>query len=185
MTFVAEPLAELPDVWLITPRVFPDERGEFLETWQAGGFQEIGIDADFAQDNESLSQSGVLRGLHYQLPPDAQAKLVRVAVGEVFDVAVDLRQSSPTFGKWAGHKLSAAGHQMLWIPVGFAHGFLALTDPALVLYKASGPYAAASERTIRWDDPTLGIEWPEVGGDPILSPKDADAPTLADVELFS
>ena len=184
MTFVAEPLAGLPDVWLIAPKVLPDERGQFLETWHSGKFREIGIDVEFAQDNQSLSRRGVLRGLHYQVAPDDQAKLVRAAVGEVFDVAVDLRRSSPTFGRWSGHKLSAADHRMLWIPAGFAHGFLALTDHALVLYKASAPYVAASERTIRWDDPTVGIEWPEVDGGPILSSKDGDASAFVDADLF-
>ena len=185
MTFVVEPLVELPDVWLITPKVLPDERGQFLETWHSDKFRKIGIDVAFAQDNQSMSRRGVLRGLHYQLAPDDQAKLVRVAVGEVFDVAVDLRQSSPTFGKWSGHRLSATEHQMLWIPAGFAHGFLALTDPALVLYKASASYVAASERTIRWDDPTVGIEWPEIEGGPILSSKDAAALAFAEADLFS
>jgi dTDP-4-dehydrorhamnose 3,5-epimerase len=184
VTFAAEPLLEMPDVWLITPKVFPDDRGQFLETWQADKFGAIGIDIDFAQDNHSQSRRGVLRGLHYQVAPDAQAKLVRAAEGEVFDVVVDLRQSSPTFGKWAGRKLSSTDHQMLWIPEGFAHGFLALTDSALVLYKASAPYAAASERTIQWNDPTVGIEWPEVDGGPILSPKDADASAFAEADLF-
>ena len=175
----------MPDVWLITPQVFPDDRGEFLETWRADQFRDLGIDVDFAQDNQSLSRRGVLRGLHYQIAPDAQAKLVGAAVGEVIDVVVDLRQSSPTFGEWAGRTLSASDHQMLWIPMGFAHGFLALTESALVLYKTSAPYSAASERTIRWDDPTLGIEWPEVEGGPLLSAKDAAAEAFTDADLFS
>ncbi len=184
MSFNVEPLLDLSDVWVVTPQVFPDERGEFFETWQADKFSVLGIDVEFAQDNQSSSRRGVLRGLHYQVAPDAQAKLVRAVEGEVFDVVVDLRQSSPTFGKWAGRKLSAADHQMLWIPAGFAHGFLSLTDRAVVLYKASAPYAAASERTIRWDDPAVGIEWPEIGGGPILSTKDADASAFADADLF-
>lgn len=184
MSFVAEPLPEMPDIWLITPEMFPDERGRFLETWQADKFGDIGIDVEFAQDNQSVSHRGVLRGLHYQLPPDAQAKLVRVASGEVFDVVLDLRRSSPTFGKWAGHTLAGATQLMLWIPEGFAHGFISLTDHTLVLYKASAPYSASSERTIRWNDPTVGVEWPDVEGGPVLSAKDADAPAFADADMF-
>ena len=184
MTFSVEPLPELPDVLLITPRLFPDERGVFLETWRADEFGDIGIDVEFVQDNHSLSHRGVLRGLHYQLPPCAQAKLVRAAAGEVFDVAVDVRRSSPTFGKWAGRMMSDATHQMLLIPEGFAHGFLALSDHAIVVYKTSAVYAADAERTLRWDDPEVGIDWPELEGGPILSPKDADGTPLADADLF-
>ncbi len=184
MTFSVEPLPELPDVLLIAPRVFPDERGIFLETWRADEFGDIGIDAEFVQDNHSLSHRGVLRGLHYQLPPHAQAKLVRAVAGEVFDVAVDLRRSSATFGRWAGRILSDTTHQILLIPEGFAHGFLALTAHAIVVYKTSAVYAADSERTLRWDDPEVGIEWPELEGGPILSPKDADGTLLTDADLF-
>lgn len=184
MTFTAEPLTELPDVWLVTPRVFPDERGQFLETWQADEFRNIDIDVAFVQDNQSSSRRGVLRGLHYQLPPHAQAKLVRVVSGEVFDVAVDIRRSSPTFGKWVGQILSDATHQMLWIPQGFAHGYMALSDQAIVVYKASAVYAADAERSLRWDDAEIGIEWPEVAGGPILSPKDIEAPVMSDADVF-
>ena len=184
MTFTAEPLSELPDVWLIKPTVFPDERGQFLETWQAHKFSDIGVEAAFVQDNQSSSHRGVLRGLHYQLPPHAQGKLVRVVSGEVFDVAVDIRRSSPTFGKWAGQILSDATQQMLWIPAGFAHGYLALSDHAIVVYKASAVYAADAERSLRWDDAEIGIEWPEVDGGPILSSKDIEAPVMADADMF-
>ncbi len=184
MTFVAEPLSELPDVWLITPTAFPDERGEFLETWQADKFRNIGIDVAFVQDNQSSSHRGVLRGLHFQLPPHAQAKLVRVVSGEVFDVAVDIRRSSPTFGRWAGQILSDATHQMLWVPAGFAHGYIVLSDDAIVAYKASAAYAADAERSLRWNDAEIGIEWPEVDGGPILSPKDLGAPVMADADIF-
>ena len=138
----------------------------------------------FVQDNQSSSRRGVLRGLHYQLPPHAQAKLVRVVSGEVFDVAVDIRRSSPTFGKWAGQILSDATHQMLWIPEGFAHGYIALSDHAIVAYKASAVYAADAERSLRWDDVEIGIQWPEVDGGPILSSKDIKAPVLADADIF-
>ena len=184
MTFTAEPLPELPDVWLITPRVFSDERGDFLETWQVENFRDIGIDVAFVQDNQSSSRRGVLRGLHYQLPPHAQAKLVRAAAGEMFDVAVDVRRSSPTFGRWAGRILSDTTHQMVWIPEGFAHGYVSLTDHTIVAYKASTLYAAEAERTIRWDDPEIGIEWPDLGAGPILSLKDANASALADADIF-
>ena len=184
MTFTAEPLAELPEVWLITPTVFPDERGEFLETWQAEKFHDIGIDTEFVQDNQSSSSRGVLRGLHYQLPPHGQAKLVRAAAGRMFDVVVDVRRSSPTFGRWAGRILSDATHQMVWIPEGFAHGYVSLTDPTIVAYKASAAYAAEAERSLRWDDAAIGIEWPDVGVGPILSPKDVGAPVLADADVF-
>ena len=185
MTFSVEPLADLPDVLLITPQVFSDTRGEFLETWQADKFRDIGIDVAFAQDNQSSSQRGVLRGLHYQLPPHAQAKLVRAVSGEVFDVAVDLRRSSPTLGKWAGRTLSADTHQMLWIPEGFAHGYVALSSRAIVFYKTSALYSVDAERCLRWDDPGVGIEWPGLDGDPILSPKDVSAVGFDDAELFS
>jgi dTDP-4-dehydrorhamnose 3,5-epimerase len=184
MSFIAEPLPELPDIWLITPTVYPDERGEFLETFQAERFRRLGIGVEFVQDNHSVSRRGVVRGLHYQLPPHAQAKLVSVAAGEIFDVVVDVRRSSPGFGKWAGRTLSSETHQMLWIPEGFAHGFLALSDAAAVVYKAAATYDAASERSLSWDDPAVGIEWPEIAGGPTLSPKDLAASALADADTF-
>jgi dTDP-4-dehydrorhamnose 3,5-epimerase len=135
------------------------------------------------QDNHSISAKGVLRGLHYQLPPHAQGKLVRVVVGAAFDVAVDIRRSSPTFGKWAGATLSAANRHQLWVPEGFAHGFLALEDGTEFLYKTSNYYASVSERSIRWDDPQIGIEWP-VEVTPLLSPKDSAAPSFEAAEVF-
>ena len=185
MTFSVEPLADLSEVLLVTPRVFPDERGQFVETWQADKFRDIGIDVAFVQDNQSSSRRGVLRGLHYQLPPHAQAKLVRAVSGEVFDVAVDLRRSSPTFGRWVGRILSDATQQMMWIPEGFAHGYVALSDHAIVAYKASAVYAVDAERSLRWDDPEIGIEWPDLDGGPTLSSKDASAFGLGDADLFS
>ncbi len=184
MTFTVEPFSDLPDVWLITPAVHPDERGEFLESWRADEFRDIGIDVAFVQDNQSSSRRGVLRGLHYQLPPYAQAKLVRAVSGEVFDVAVDLRESSPTFGQWAGGILSDVTNQMIWIPEGFAHGYLALSDHVIVTYKVSAVYEAEAERSLRWDDSEIGVDWPEMVGGPILSPKDAKATSLVEADLF-
>ena len=185
MTFTADPLPVLGDVWVITPRVFPDERGDFFESWQAGKFRNIGIDVIFVQDNQSSSRRGVVRGLHYQIPPHAQAKLLRASSGRVFDVAVDLRESSPTFGQWDGLILSDATKQMMWIPRGFAHGYIALTDDAVVAYKTTAVYSAEAERSIRWNDPAIGIDWPEVADGPILSLRDADAPLLADADTFA
>jgi dTDP-4-dehydrorhamnose 3,5-epimerase len=138
----------------------------------------------FVQDNHSTSAQGVLRGLHYQLPPMAQAKLVRVIRGTVFDVAVDIRRSSPTFGQWRGYELSAENHLQLWIPEGFAHGFLSLGDGAEVLYKTSAPYSPGLDRTIHWNDASIGINWPLAGTNPVLSEKDAVAPSLADALAF-
>lgn len=184
MTFTAEPLPELSDVVVITPRVHADDRGLFLETWHADKFRELGLDLHFAQDNHSASNRGVLRGLHYQLPPFAQGKLVRVAHGEVFDAVVDLRRSSPNFGKWAGWVLSDVTHQMLWIPEGFAHGFLVLSKTAIVGYKATARYSAEHERAIRWDDERIGIDWPDVGTVPVLSAKDASATGFDDADVF-
>jgi dTDP-4-dehydrorhamnose 3,5-epimerase len=178
------PLA-IPDVKLIAPRLFPDERGVFLESWNSAAFNTaIGRDVVFFQDNESISARGVVRGLHYQLPPYVQGKLVRCVRGEVFDVAVDLRHSSPSFGKWVGTRLSAANHLQLWIPEGFAHGFLALEDDTTLLYKASAPYHREAERGLLWNDPALAIDWPQPVP-PILSGKDAAAPRLADADTFA
>ena len=169
----------------ITPRVFGDDRGYFLETWNQRRFAEAlqlpEEDAPiFAQDNQSRSSRLVLRGLHYQLPPHAQGKLVRCVHGEIFDVAVDIRRSSPTFGQWVGALLSATNHSQLWVPAGFAHGFLVLSESAEVLYKASDFWDKESERSIRWDDPELAIDWPFPPGDatPSVSGKDGEAPTL-------
>lgn len=179
----AIPLA-IPDVFLFSPKVFGDERGFFYESFNANIFKEVaGMLPDFVQDNHSRSVKGVLRGLHYQLPPHAQGKLVRVVQGEVFDVAVDIRRSSPTFGKWVGAVLSAENKNQLWVPPGFAHGFVTLSETAEFLYKTTDFYSPASERCIAWDDPQIGIEWP-LGFTPSLSGKDQIGRPLADAELF-
>ena len=174
----------LPEVILIKPRVFGDERGFFLETWQEKRFAAAGIDAHFVQDNHSHSVRRTLRGLHFQIQ-QPQGKLVRVAQGAVFDVAVDMRCSSPRFGQWVGEELSSENHHMLWVPPGFAHGYLALSDRADFLYKCTDYYAPQHERAVRWDDPRIGVEWPlGEGVAPLLSPKDVVAPMLADAESF-
>lgn len=174
----------LDGVLLVEPRVFGDDRGFFFESWNHADFAEVvGLDVTFVQDNHSRSARDVVRGLHYQLPPHPQGKLVRCVVGAVWDVAVDVRRGSPTLGEWFGVELTAEGKEQLWIPPGFAHGFLALTEGAELLYKASGRYAAACERAIAWDDPHIGIEWP-LDGTPVLSPKDRRAPAFADAEVF-
>jgi dTDP-4-dehydrorhamnose 3,5-epimerase len=179
----------LPGVVIVEPAVFADERGWFMESWQQPKFdaalRELGLPAPrpFVQDNHSCSARGVLRGLHYQLPPHPQGKLVRVTQGAAFDVAVDIRRGSPTFGQWTGVTLSAANRRQLWIPEGFAHGFLALEDDTHFLYKTTDVYARDCERAVRWDDPAIGIEWPLDGGMPRLAPKDAQAALLADAEL--
>ena len=166
------PLA-IPDVLLIEPRVFGDERGFFYESFNQQRFNEVtGLDLQFVQDNHSKSAKNVLRGLHYQLPPKAQGKLVRVVAGEVFDVAVDIRKNSPTFGRWVGEILSADNKRQLWIPPGLAHGFLVLSESAEFLYKTTDYYAPEFERGILWNDPDLAIEWP-IDGAPLLSGKDA------------
>ena len=172
---------------LITPQVFGDERGFFFESWNQQAFA-AALEADgqpiqeFVQDNHSRSSQGVLRGLHYQLPPHPQGKLVRCVLGEIFDVAVDLRRGAPTFGHWVGARLSAANHQQLWVPAGFAHGFLTLSEQAEVLYKTTDFWSRDCERAIRWDDPQLAIAWPQLSSlaTPLLSAKDAAAPRLAD-----
>ena len=162
----------IPDVLLIEPRVFGDARGFFFESFNQKSFAEAtGVNLPFVQDNHSKSVKGVLRGLHYQLEPHAQGKLVRVTQGEVFDVAVDLRKDAKTFGQWVGVTLSADNKQQLWIPPGFAHGFLVLSDTAEFLYKTTDYYAPQAERSLRWDDPTLAIAWP-LEGEPILADKD-------------
>ncbi len=162
----------IPEVLLIEPRVFGDARGFFFESFNQKSFAEAtGVNLPFVQDNHSKSVKGVLRGLHYQLEPHAQGKLVRVTQGEVFDVAVDLRKDAKTFGQWVGVTLSAENKQQLWIPPGFAHGFLVLSDTAEFLYKTTDYYAPQAERSLRWDDPTLAIAWP-LEGEPILADKD-------------
>jgi dTDP-4-dehydrorhamnose 3,5-epimerase len=172
----------LPGVLILTPRCFADARGYFLETFQAPRYADAGIGAPFVQDNLSRSVCGTLRGLHYQVGA-AQGKLVFVVRGAAFDVAVDLRRSSPTFGRWFGTVLSDENHAQLWIPEGFAHGFLALSDVCDFAYKVTAPYAPADERTLRWNDPSVGIDWP-LSGPLLLAPRDAAAPALADAELF-
>ena len=179
---IIEPLA-LPEVKLLTPRVFGDDRGFFLESFQAQVFAEAGLPVDWRQDNHSRSSAGVLRGLHYQLR-NPQGKLVRVARGRVFDVAVDVRRSSPTFGQWAGAELSDRNHQMLYVPPGFAHGFLVLSDVADFCYKCTTLWDQQSDRSLRWNDPAIGIDWPLTAA-PQLAGKDAAAPLLADAEVFS
>ncbi len=168
------PLA-IPDVLLIEPRVFGDERGFFYESFNQQRFNEVtGLDLQFVQDNHSKSAKNVLRGLHYQLSPRAQGKLVRVVAGEVFDVAVDIRKNSPTFGQWVGQHLSADNMRQLWIPPGLAHGFLVLSESAEFLYKTTDYYAPELERGIIWNDPDLAIEWP-IEGAPALSGRDAES----------
>lgn len=175
----------LPGVLLLEPKVFGDDRGFFMESYNQRAFDEaVGHKVRFVQDNHSRSAKGVLRGLHYQLPPHAQGKLVRVVSGAVFDVAVDMRRSSPTFGKWVGELLSAENCRQLWIPPGFAHGFLVLSDTADFLYKTTDYYAPQGEACVRWKDKNLAIEWPEIGGVPCLSVKDAAAPGLFDATPF-
>jgi dTDP-4-dehydrorhamnose 3,5-epimerase len=175
----------LPGVLILEPKVFGDARGFFLESFNQRVFDEaVGHHVDFVQDNHSRSQRGVLRGLHYQLPPHAQGKLVRVASGAVFDVAVDMRRGSPSFGRWTGAELSAENQRQLWIPPGFAHGFLVLSESADFLYKTSGYYMPQAEAAVRWDDPALAIDWPLNGMTPLLSTKDAAAPSLAASQTF-
>jgi dTDP-4-dehydrorhamnose 3,5-epimerase len=172
----------IPEVLLIEPKVFGDARGFFLESWNAKAFAAAGIPATFVQDNHSRSQRGVLRGLHYQLR-QPQGKLVRVVAGEVFDVAVDLRRASPTFGRWVGDRLSAENKRVLWIPAGFAHGFLVLSDSADFLYKTTDYYAPEHERVIAWNDPDLAIDWP-LAVAPALGARDAAGARFRDAEVF-
>jgi dTDP-4-dehydrorhamnose 3,5-epimerase len=179
---------------LITPQIFGDGRGFFFESWNGRRWQELlaahgQSAAPFVQDNHSRSARGVLRGLHWQLPPQPQAKLLRCVAGAVFDVVVDLRRGSPSFGEWVGAELSATNHRQLWVPVGFAHGFLTLSEHAEVLYKATDFWNRSSERALRWDDPSLAIAWPPLAeaATPLLSEKDAAAPRLEQLgadELF-
>jgi dTDP-4-dehydrorhamnose 3,5-epimerase len=175
----------IPDVLVLEPVVHRDERGFFLETWREDQLASLGVEVPFVQDNHSHSVRGTLRGLHYQIE-SPQGKLVRVAAGKVYDVAVDLRRSSPTFGRWVGEILSAEDHRQLWIPPGFAHGFYTVSESADLLYKCTEYYAPAYDRTLRWDDPELAITWPLVEGcPPILSAKDAAAPGLRDAPTYS
>lgn len=169
---------------IIEPQVFGDERGFFMESWNRAVFAEAGITCDFVQDNHSRSHKGVLRGLHFQ-NPQPQGKLVRVVSGAVFDVAVDLRRSSPTFGKWVGVELSARNKRLFWVPEGFAHGFLTLEDNTDFLYKCTAPYAPQHEHTLAWDDPEIGIDWPLGSLAPQLSSKDRAGLPLAQVETFA
>jgi dTDP-4-dehydrorhamnose 3,5-epimerase len=182
---------EIRDVVIVEPAVFADDRGWFMESFNEprfhAGLKELGLPVPraFVQDNHSSSKAGVLRGLHYQMPPHAQGKLVRVVRGAVLDVAVDIRRGSPSFGRWVGAELSAQNKRQLWIPEGFAHGFIALVDDTEFLYKTTDVYAKDCERAIVWNDAQIGIQWPLVGGSaPLLAPKDAAAPSLRDAETF-
>jgi dTDP-4-dehydrorhamnose 3,5-epimerase len=174
----------IADVKIIEPRVFGDPRGFFMETWSEQAFADLGLDLHFVQDNHSRSRQGILRGLHYQIQ-NPQGKLVRVTQGKVFDVAVDIRRNSPSFGQWVGMELSEDNPQMLWVPPGFAHGFYVMSASVDFLYKCTDVYAPEYERSLQWDDPTLAITWPLVDGDaPLLSTKDAQAASWQDAEMF-
>lgn len=175
----------LPDVKLIQPRVFGDARGFFLETWSARAFGEAGLDLSFVQDNHSRSAKGVLRGMHYQIQ-HPQGKLVRVVTGAVYDVVLDLRRSSPTFGRWEGFMLTSENQHMLWVPPGFAHGFLCLQDGTDFIYKCTDIYAPQFERTVLWSDPAIGIDWPLDGiAEPLVAPKDQAGQLLVDADVFA
>ena len=175
----------ISDVKILEPKVFGDERGFFLESWNANTFAALGLDLQFVQDNHSRSRQGILRGLHYQLQ-NPQGKLVRVTQGAVFDVAVDIRRSSPTFGQWVGVELSANNHRMLWVPAGFAHGFYVLSESADFQYKCTDFYNQAAEKSILWNDSDLNISWPLVNGQaPLLSAKDAQGTVFAQAEVFA
>jgi dTDP-4-dehydrorhamnose 3,5-epimerase len=170
----------IEDVLILEPKLFGDERGFFMESFNQRAFNDaVGHEVAFVQDNHSRSAKGVLRGLHYQTPPHAQGKLVRVTQGSVFDVAVDIRRDSSTYGRWVGVELSAANHRQLWIPPGLAHGFLVTSESADFLYKTTGYYQPKAEGSVRWNDPQLAIAWPLNGLQPVLSPKDEAAPLLA------
>lgn len=174
--------AGLPGIVLLEPRRFGDSRGFFAETYNGRAYRDAGIECEFVQDNHSLSDKvGTVRGLHFQKPPAAQAKLVRCGRGAIFDVAVDIRTGSPTYGKWVGYELSADNGLQLFIPAGFAHGFMTLKPGSEIVYKCSDYYAPETEGSVRWDDPDLGIEWPKVEN-PVLSEKDAEAPSLSQIK---
>ena len=175
---------EIEGLLIVEPRVFGDERGFFLESWNRRTFAQLGLDLDFVQDNHSRSTRGVLRGLHYQ-QPNPQGKLVRVVAGRAWDVAVDLRACSPTFGRWVGVELSAENKRMFWVPPGLAHGFVSLEDGTDFLYKCTAFYDPANEHSLMWDDPTVGIEWPLEGIEPQLSVKDKAGKPLREVEAFA
>jgi dTDP-4-dehydrorhamnose 3,5-epimerase len=176
--------ATIPDIVLIEPKVFGDDRGFFMETFRADRFREANLPTNFVQDNHSRSRQGTLRGLHYQIR-QPQGKLVRCILGEIFDVAVDIRRGSPTFGKWVAATLSAENKHMLWVPSGFAHGFYVVSDFAEVTYKTTDFYAPQWERSILWNDPAIGISWPiPAGQPPLLSPKDEQGKLLVDAEVF-
>ena len=172
---------EILGVVIIEPKLFGDERGYFMETWSQKDFDEQVRPIKFVQDNESKSCYGVLRGLHFQLPPKAQAKLVRCIEGEIFDVAVDIRKNSPTYSKWVGEKLSAENKRMLFIPEGFAHGFVVLSETAQLLYKASNEYSKELDRGILWNDPQIAVNW-GINFEPVLSEKDKNQPKLCEIE---
>ncbi|MES2155664.1 MAG: dTDP-4-dehydrorhamnose 3,5-epimerase [bacterium] len=182
MPFEFKPFPQLPDVVLVVPKVLGDARGWFAETYKRSDFDAAGIRGDFRQDNHSYSTGrGTLRGLHFQVDPMAQGKLVRVLRGEIFDVAVDIRRNAPTYRTWVGATLSAANHHMLWVPPGFAHGFQTMTEETEVVYKTTNEYSPAHEGAIRWNDPAIGIAWPVV--DAKLNARDAAAPLLADARV--
>ncbi len=175
----------IPDVMVVEPKVFGDARGFFYESFNQQAFNAAtGTNLEFVQDNHSRSSKGVLRGLHYQLPPNAQGKLVRVVRGAVWDVAVDIRKDSPTFGQWVAETLTEDNHKQFWIPPGFAHGFVVLSDTADFLYKTTNYYAPQSDRGIAWNDPDLGIQWPDLGMEFVLSDKDQKQSAFKDAEVF-
>lgn len=181
MPFTFTPLA-IPEVILIEPRVFPDDRGYFMETYKRSDFEANGVVGNFQQDNHSYSNRGVLRGLHYQKNPAVQGKIVRVVTGAVFDVAVDIRKGSPTFGQWVSAELTADNHRMLWVPEGFAHGVLVLEDNTHLLYRSTNEYNPVEDRQILWNDPEIGIEWPFADG-VSLSEKDMNAARLSEADI--
>lgn len=174
---------EIPDVWVLEPALFGDERGHFLETFRASHFHERSVKLAFVQDNQSRSAQGTLRGLHFQRK-FPQGKLVRVLVGKVFDVAVDLRKSSPTFGQWVGRYLTAENHKQLWVPPGFAHGFYVLSESADLSYKCTEYYHPEDDFSLKWDDPDLAIQWPLLDSKPLLSDKDLNAESLKGIPVF-
>jgi len=183
MAFKFEKLS-IPDVILVIPELYGDERGFFMETYKESVFKKAGIEEDFKQDNHSRSKENVLRGLHYQLPPMEQAKLVRCIKGKIFDIAVDIRKGSPTYGKWVGEYLSEENKNILFIPAGFAHGYLVMEDKSEIVYKVTKEYSKEHERGLFWKDPELKIKWPVSSAEPILSEKDRNLPLLKDAEVF-